>query len=95
MSRKFVLEDQTHAEPAGEFETVAAAWEELRRLSRIAWDEAPNVAPCQSWRTCGRDYEIIEYETSRRPWKELRRYAGLKIGAGGLSWGPDAPAIDE
>lgn len=95
MPRTFIVEDQTHAESAGGFQTIDEAWAQLRRLSRISWDEPPNVAPCQSWRTCGRDYEIIEYETSRQPWAELGRYAGLRIGANGLAWGPDAPAHDD
>lgn len=94
MPRTFVVEDQSHAEPVGEFNTIAEAWAELNRLSLVPWDEPPNVAPCQSWRTCGREYEIIEYETSALPWIEMKRYAGLEISAKGVAWGPDAPAPD-
>ena len=94
MPKTFVVEDQTHAERVGEFRTIAEARAELDRLSRIAWDESPNVAPCQSWRTCGRDYEIIEYETSALPWTETTRFAGLKVSAAGAVWGSEAPQGD-
>jgi hypothetical protein len=46
----------------------------------------PNVAPCTSWRTCGRLYEIVEYDDSERPWKELGRTQVLEINALGLRW---------
>jgi len=95
MPKTFVIEDQTHAEPVGEFKTIAEARAELDRLSRIPWDESPNVAPCQSWRTCGRDYEIIEYETSALPWTETKRFAGLKVSAEGPIWGSEAPPRDD
>ena len=94
MPKTFVVEDQSHAERVGEFETIAEAWAEVNRLSRIPWDEPPNVAPCQSWRNCGRDYEIIEYETSAIPWIEVKRYVGLEVSAQGVTWGSQAPARD-
>jgi hypothetical protein len=92
MPRLFVVEDQIHAEPLGEFKTIAEAWAELARIARIPWHESPNTAPCQSWQTCGRDYEIIEYETGSLPWVETARYAGLEIGAKGIVWGSEAPS---
>ncbi len=64
MSHIFVIENQSHAEQMGEFNSLRDAWAELGRLSVIDWDERPNVVPCPGWRTCDRDYEIIEYETS-------------------------------
>ncbi len=63
----FVIEDEAHAEWFGEFPTLEAATAELRRLKELPWDEAPNVAPCTSWRTCGRTYEVVEYDTSSEP----------------------------
>jgi hypothetical protein len=91
MPKIFVIEDQSHAEQVGEFVSLQSAWEELQRLSGIPWDEPPNVAPCQSWQTCGRDYEIVEYETSDVPWLLVQRYAGLEVSAKGIAWGSDAP----
>ena len=90
MPKIFVVEDQSHVEPMGEFATLPDAWAELQRLSAIPWDEHPNLAPCQSWRTCGRDYEIIEYETASLPWTQVKRYAGLEVSAKGIVWGPEA-----
>jgi hypothetical protein len=50
----FVIEDEAHADQFGEYISFEDAIAELRRLSATPWDEAPNVAPCTSWRTCGR-----------------------------------------
>lgn len=91
MTKIFVIEDRDHAELLGEFATLGDAWTELRRLSAIPWDKQPNVAPCQSWQTCGRDYEIVEYETTSDPWILVKRYSGLEVSAGGVVWGSDAP----
>jgi len=89
--RIFVIEDQKHAEQVGVFSTLQDAWEELHRRSAIRWDAEPNIAPCRSWRTCGRDYEILEYDTSAEPWDLLRRFDGLEVSVKGIAWGPDAP----
>lgn len=82
----FVIEDQLHAEPQGHFASFQEAIDELKRRSGIPWDEAPNCAPCASWSTCGRDYEIIEYDDSQLPWRELRRVAVLNITSSGIKW---------
>jgi hypothetical protein len=85
----FVIEDELHAEAqAGEFQTFDAAMAELRRRAAIPWDESPNVAPCQSWRTCGRSYEIIEYDVSAHPRREVRRLPALRVSAKGAEWLP-------
>lgn len=83
----FKIEDERHAEPqAGEFTSLAAAAVELRRLSGLPWDHAPNVAPCTNWRTCGRTYEVVEYDASFQPWKELNRVTALEVTAEGTKW---------
>lgn len=83
----FVIEDEQHAEPQdGRFDSLADAVAELKRIASIPWDQPPNIAPCTSWRTCGRSYEVIEYDDSVRPWKELRRIPYLKISATKLQW---------
>jgi len=92
MPKCFVIEDESHAEQIGEHQSLGNAWDALHHLAKIPWDCEPNVAPCKSWQTCGRNYEIIEYETSTQPWQELRRVAGFSVSAKGLVWGLEAPA---
>ena len=91
MPKTFVIEDESHAEQIGEFLSLEAAWAELQRRALIPWNQRPNIAPCMSWQTCGRTYEIIEYETSVTPWHEVRRIAALDVNAGGVAWGKEAP----
>lgn len=82
----FVIEDEIHAEPQCHFDSIDQAIEELRRRAAIPWDQYPNCAPCANWRDCGRAYEIVEYDDSRRPWKELRRISALEVSATGFKW---------
>jgi hypothetical protein len=86
----FAIEDEAHAELIAEFETREEAIHELRRRSEIAWDQPPNVAPCTSWRTCGRRYELAQYDTSTSPWREMQRSLVLQISANGVGWTPEA-----
>jgi hypothetical protein len=81
----FVIEDELHAELHGSFDTLDAAVAELRRRAAIPWDQDPNRAPCTSWRTCGRDYLIREYQGVGR--KDLiRRIEYLRVTAAGPEW---------
>ena len=82
----FVIEDEEHAEPGGEFATLEAALHELQRRASLPWDQPPNQAPCVGWKTCGRTYEIVEYDASITPWTEVRRLPSLRISAAGASW---------
>ena len=83
----FVIEDDRHAEiQDGTFATLRDAISELERRARIPWDEDPNRAPCQSWRTCGRLYAVIEYDDSASPWSELSRSYLLEVSAFGATW---------
>jgi hypothetical protein len=84
----FVIEDQSHAELIGRFTSRAEAMAELRRLAETPWDAAPNLAPCGSWRTCGREYELIEYDVAETSWREVSRVAALDISASGIRWKP-------
>jgi hypothetical protein len=86
MNTQFVIDDELHAEEHSTHETLDEAIAELKRLALIPWDKEPNVAPCTNWRKCGRHYEIIEYDTSSEPWRELRRMLALKISAEGIIW---------
>ena len=69
----FVIEDEIHCDWHGQFARLVDAVAVLRRRATLPWDEAPNVAPCMSWETCGREYAIIEFDDAQSPWKELQR----------------------
>ena len=87
----FVIEDELHAETIGEnYLTLEDAKAELLKLSQTAWDESPNKAPCENWKTCGRKYEIAEYDTATTPWKELRRIPMLQVDAKGVVWNSES-----
>ena len=72
----FLIEDESHAEHVSVHDSLADAARELRRLAEIPWDQEPNRCPCTSWRTCSREYEVIEYDTASNPWKKytLQKY---------------------
>jgi hypothetical protein len=82
----FMIEDETHCESAGRFGTFEDALAELRKRADVPWDMEPNRAPCVGWRTCGRTYEIVEYDDSQIPWRPLNRVRVLEISAGGVNW---------
>jgi hypothetical protein len=83
----FRIEDERHAEPQeGEYHSLAEAVAELQRRASLPWDQEPNVAPCQLWRTCGRTYEIVGYDTHSIPWRELSRLPYLEVTATGVKW---------
>lgn len=80
----FVIEDELHCDWHGQFATFDEAVAALRRRATLPWDEPPNVAPCTSWKTCGREYVIIEFDDSHQPWKELRRIPAFHMSAEGV-----------
>ena len=86
MSIRFIIEDEAHSEWCGEYSTFAEAMVELERRRALPWDHPPNVAPCESWRICGRNYEIVEFNVSTQPWQELRRTPALAINSRGSVW---------
>ncbi len=79
----FMIEDELHATQWGPYVTLAEAIAELRRRVLIPWDQEPNRAPCSSWQTCGRNYEIVECDDA---WNELRHIPALKISAEKVVW---------
>lgn len=85
----FVIEDALHAEPIGEFGSRIHALNELHRLAKLPWDEAPNICPCARWQTCARSYHLIEYDTSSTPWKLISHLPVLEVSAKGISWASD------
>jgi hypothetical protein len=77
------IEDELHAElQDGEFLTRQEAVAELQRRADLSWDAEPNLAPCTSWRTCGRRYELIERSGS----EEQSRTLALEVSAAGAQW---------
>jgi hypothetical protein len=86
----FVIEDELHAEHVGGFASRTEAIDELKRLAGLPWNEVPNVCPCTSWRTCGRHYHLIEYDTSRTPWTQISRVPFLEVSAARTSWLPES-----
>lgn len=86
MSRLFVIEDEAHAEWQGKYASLEDAIAELKRRASIPWDQDPNACPCTSWKTCGRNYQVIEFETSVRRWREIRRTEYLEVSAKGVTW---------
>lgn len=87
----FVIEDEAHAEWSGEFRALEDAIGELARRSKIAWDLEPNRAPCKSWKTCGLDYVVVEFDDQVNPWREIQRMDVLKIRADGVVWTEENP----
>ena len=82
----FVIEDEFHAEPQGEFKNYNSAFEELERRTKIPWDEKPNKCPCSSWRDCHRHMQIVEYDTSSEPWEEINTTYIYSISSSGIEW---------
>jgi hypothetical protein len=82
----YVINDERHDEWQSEHATLREAINELQRLTLISWDQEPNRAPCVSWRTCGREYEIVEYDPSVMPWREVQRLPALEINRAGVRW---------
>jgi hypothetical protein len=80
------LEDNIHCETQGTYQTFEEAIAELKRRALIPWDTPPNQAPCTGWRKCGREYEVIEYETSQVPWRRLRQAVVLHVSPSGNQW---------
>jgi hypothetical protein len=62
----FVIWDEAHDERHGRFQTREEAVVELQRRAAIPWNEEPNRAPCTTWRNCGRRYELVECNDTRR-----------------------------
>jgi hypothetical protein len=91
----FVIEDEWHAEWIGEFASRDEAHVILRKLAQTPWDQPPNKCPCTSWRTCGRRYHLIEFETSAEPWRRLGDEPVLEVSAARTAWvSGSAPAAN-
>jgi hypothetical protein len=80
----FTIEDELHSENHGEFPTFDGALAELRHRASIPWDVEPNRAPCTSWRTCGRDYEIAKYDDESS--RAVFVLPALRVSSSGTEW---------
>jgi len=89
MATVVIIEDEFHAEGQGSYSSVQDAFEELTRRAALPWDQPPNRCPCTSWRTCHRDYHILEYDDSSTPWMQLRQLGYLEISSKGSLWSGD------
>ena len=82
----FVLEDNVHAEHVGEYELFNDALEKAKELYLIPWDKEPNKCPYLSWKTCGREYRIVNFEVVQDKWNELARSEIFSISSSKKEW---------
>ena len=81
----FIIEDNTHSEWCGEFSSYKSALKDLEEKAKIPWNKVPNKCPCQSWKTCKRLYEIVEFE-DKISWKVVNRGSVLEVSSKGIVW---------
>jgi hypothetical protein len=89
MASHFLIEDVNHGEIHGSFADTDSAMTELRRRSALAWDDPPNRAPCGEWRTCGREFYLLEASGTGPEFRVLRNVSVLQIRAAGVRWNAD------
>ena len=80
--KKYLIQDEFHCERQWEYNSFNEALLEIERISKLPYDIEPNICPCTSWKTCGRDYIIIEYENG----VEIKRSEILEIWADWIKW---------
>ncbi len=86
----FIIEDESHDEWCGEFTSYEDALKELKARANLPWDTAPNQCPCMNWKTCSRNYEIIEFDNSKDGhWKVMSRTPIFEISSKGVIWNPN------
>lgn len=84
--RVFVIEDEFHAEEMARHRDLPSALAVVKEWSMRPWDDLPNRCSCSSWRTCRRDYVIVEYDIAEQPWAEVSRHRVLSISSKGSIW---------
>ena len=82
----FVIMDDLHAELHGEFGSREEALAELSLRADLPWDQPPNQCPCTTWRTCERQYVLVDVDTSNGGWTERSRESALTVSATGSRW---------
>jgi hypothetical protein len=81
MGKKFVVEDEFHADWVATFPSREESLVLADRL-RSDSDAEENKPPCTSWRTCRREYYLLEYEDTTKPWTLVRREPLFEIDFG-------------
>lgn len=79
------IEDDIHCEQWGPFRYLEDCVTELRRLALVPSDAAPNQAPCRSWKTCGREYQIVIYYPGEST-RVFCRVPALNVSAQKTAW---------
>jgi hypothetical protein len=83
----FWIEDDFHADVLRDgFATFDSALEELRRMAAMPFGEAPNCPPCTNWNDCVREYHIVEYGNSEKPFDQLINCKVVEVSATGTTW---------
>lgn len=82
----FSIDDAEHLDLGSRYPSFDLAIAEVVRRAALAWDEEPNRAPCREWRTCGRVYEVREYDDGVTPWRLLGRLKVVRVSAAGAAW---------
>ncbi|GGC06232.1 hypothetical protein GCM10011352_35590 [Marinobacterium zhoushanense] len=83
---KFSIEDEVHAEWQGDFSTFEDALNELKRRSKIPWNQEPNKCPFISWESCERIYTISEVEIGDETYSPIREAEVLNVSSKGVIW---------
>ncbi len=81
----FSLFDEIHCELVDSYPTFADALAEVARRCELPWNASPNRAPCRSWKTCGRKYQIREY-TSKTSSTLLGSCDICDVNSTGIEW---------
>jgi hypothetical protein len=91
VSTVILIQDDRHSElQKTEYASFQEAIDELKRRTRIPSTEPPNRAPCASWRKCGREYALREFEKcDPPPWRSLRYAFVVKVSPDGVAWNPN------
>lgn len=79
----FIVEDDTHAEHFGQFESFDLAFAEISRLVKLSFGKSPIQPPCLHWKDCERHFFITEYA---KDWKELSKIEIATISQFGVDW---------
>jgi len=88
----FRIEDKTHCDDHGTFESFQDAYDAIIGFTSIPWDKRPNRAPCRNWRNCGRYFQIVESRSWTCPESEKVKYEHVgtteicKISCEGVLW---------
>jgi len=84
IKKEYIIEDQIHCEWIWKYNSISDATSELQRLLKLPWNKDKNLAPCMSYKTCGREYELIEYNIKWDIWDEVSRYPIFDIKSSGI-----------